>query len=163
MALVNANGKTWGMSPWSARYYYLTMVRSAFSYLSFIWHHVCPLKSVQDNLKTFQRLAFKVMGPIWPGTPTRGLEVLCQVRLLELELRHMAAEQYLRTKDYQLRLSAAMKTKITSRKGHRQWYEEFLKLIGCELRQNKTAHSKKSMEKVLLCRLHQHDLRGPPS
>ena len=75
MALVNANGKTWGMSPWSARYYYLTMVRSAISYLSFIWHHVCRLTSVQDKLKSFQCLAFKVMGPMWPGTPTRELEM----------------------------------------------------------------------------------------
>ena len=100
MAFVRANGKTWGMSPWSARYYYTAMVKASLCYLCLVWHQVCRLKTVQNKLKTFQRMAMKVMGPIWRGTPTRGLEVICNIRPLELELRKLAAEQYLRTKDF---------------------------------------------------------------
>ena len=47
MAFVQITGKRWGMSPWSARYYYNTMVKTSFCYLSLIWHHVCRLSTVQ--------------------------------------------------------------------------------------------------------------------
>ena len=97
MAFTNVTGKTWGMAPWSARYYYITMVKAAFCYLSLIWHQVCRLSTIQQKLKSFQRLAMRVMGPIWRGTPTRGLEVICGIRPLELEMRRLAAEAYVRT------------------------------------------------------------------
>ena len=74
----------------------------------------------------------KVMGPIWRGTPTRGLEVLCNIRPLELEMRRLAAEQYIRTKPFHIIDSPKMKTPIESRKGHRQWCEEYLQMIGCD-------------------------------
>ena len=74
----------------------------------------------------------KVMGPIWRGTPTRGLEVLCNIRPLELEMRKLAAEQYVRTKPFHIIESSAMKTPIVSRQGHRQWCEGFLKMVGCD-------------------------------
>merc|ERR1712029_528380 len=126
MGLVRTSGKTWGMSPWGARYYYQTMVKSSFSYLALIWHSVCRLKSVQAKLKSFQRLALTIMGPLWRGTPTRGLEVICNIRPLELEMRKLAAEAYLRTYNFQIISHTKMRTNIQSRKGHRQWCAEFL-------------------------------------
>ena len=71
---------------------------------------------------------------MWKGTPTRGLEIICNIRPLELELRKVAAEQYLRTADFHIIDSKHMKTKIEARKGHRQWSEEFLRLIGSDLK-----------------------------
>ena len=130
MAFVSVTGKRWGMSPWSARDYYNTMVKTSFCYLSMIWHHVCRLGTVQKQLKSLQRLAMKVMGPIWRGTPTRGLEVLCNIRPLELEMRRLAAESYIRTKPFHIIDSPKMKTPIESRKGHRQSCEEYLQIIG---------------------------------
>ena len=94
-------------------------------------------------------MAIKVMGPIWRGTPTRGLEVICNIRPLELELRKLAAEQYLRTKDFHVVPSSEMKTKVESRVGHRQWCENFLQLIGFNMDTSKVDRipAKKQWEK----------------
>ena len=65
--------------------------------------------------------------------PTRGMEVLNYLRPLELELRKVAGEAYIRTKKFEkIPLNAAYST-FDRKKGHRQWCEELFSSLNFEL------------------------------
>ena len=54
---------TWGISPWAAAYYWKCCILPMFTYGCLVWHRVCRNKTVQDDLKRFQRLALKPIVP----------------------------------------------------------------------------------------------------
>ena len=120
MAVVRVNHPTWGVPPRCAAYYWKCCILPMFSYGALVWHRVCRNKTVQDKLKKFQRLALKMCGPIRYSTPTRGLEVINYCRPIELEMRKIAAEAYLRTMGKEKIPAPAMHTTKITQKGHRQ-------------------------------------------
>ena len=129
-SLQKTNGKKFGTSPWSTSYYYKAIVRAKVGYGGLVWHPVCRHRGIQEKMKQFQRLGLTPSGPIWGSTPTRGLEIITYLRPLELELRKQAAEAYMRTMDFQIINPNQMWTEVESHKGHRQWSQEFLQIIG---------------------------------
>ena len=120
---------TWGISPWAAVYYWKCCILPMFTYGCLVWHRVCRNKTVQNELKKFQRLALKLMGPLRRSTPTRGLEILSYCRPIELECRRIAAEAYIRTQGKEKIPSAFIHTRKTSQVGHRQLCQEYLREI----------------------------------
>lgn len=126
MAVVRVCHPTWGVTPIRAAYYWKCCIRPMFTYGCLVWHRACRYVGVQDKLKSFQRLALKIMGPIRRSTPTRGLEVINYIRPLELEIRQLAAEAYLRTMGQERISATRLHTNKITQKGHRQWCLEFL-------------------------------------
>ena len=126
MAVVKVNHPTWGVPPLCAAYYWKCCILPIFTYGALVWHRVCRNKTVQQKLKPIQRLALKMMGPLRRSTPTRGLEVINYIRPIELEMRKIAAEAYLRTVGQEKISAHDMKTSKITQKGHRQWCFEFL-------------------------------------
>ena len=78
-------------------------------------------------MRTFQRNALMTMGNLRPSTPSRGLEVACYLLPLELQLRKIACESYVRCKNFEIVPLNDTYTFIESHKGHRQLCEEFLR------------------------------------
>merc|ERR1712213_130538 len=96
-------------------------------------HHVARFKGIQAKLKRFQRLALSYFGPIRPSCPTRGMEVINYLRPLELELRKVAGEAYLRNRHFvKVPLSTVYST-IASKKTHRQYCEELFTSLDFDL------------------------------
>ena len=120
---------TWGVSPTAAAYYWKQCILPMFTYGCIVWHKVCRFKGVQKELKKFQRLALKMMGPLRHSTPTRGLEVINYFRPIELEVRRLAAEAYIRTNGRDLVPPAALKTTNQSLMSHRQYCHDFLRSL----------------------------------
>ena len=129
MSIVRVCHPTWGISPLAAAYYWKQCILPMFTYGCLVWHRVCRYKGIQRQLKSFQRLALKMMGPLRHSTPTRGLEVINYFRPIELETRRLAAEAYLRTEERLLVPAASLQTKELPLKGHRQWCFEYLEYL----------------------------------
>ena len=89
---------TWGLPPSAVLYYYQCCIVPLLTWGCLVWARACRYKTVQNELKKFQRQALKIMGPIRRSTPTRGLEIMNYCRPLELEIRKISAEVFLRTR-----------------------------------------------------------------
>ena len=120
---------TWGISPWAAIYYWKCCILPMFTFGCLVWHKVYRNKTVQDDLKRFQRLALKLMGPLRKSTPTRGLEILSYCRPIELECRWLAAQAYIRTQGMEKIPNDLMYTRKTTKVGHRQLCQEYLREV----------------------------------
>jgi ribonuclease HI len=126
MSIVSVCGQTWGLTPQAAAYYYKCIVKPKLTFGALVWHQVCRFKGIQNNLKRLQRLALTHCGPLRRSTPTHGLEITNYMRPLELEVRKIAAEAFLRTKNYEVIPPTVLYSTVVSHKGHRQWCQEFI-------------------------------------
>ena len=130
MACVRVCHPKSGVPPLCASYYWKSCILPMFTYGCLVWHPACRKITIQKKLKSFQRLALKMMGPLRRSTPTRGLEIINYIRPIELETRKIAAEAYLRTIGQEKIHASRMKTNKITQIGHRQWCYDFLKSIG---------------------------------
>ena len=138
MTVTNTCKYTWGLPPASVNYFYRAIIRPKVTFGALIWHGVARHLGVQEKFKKFQRLALSHFGPIRPSCPTRGMEVLNYLRPLSLELRKIAGEAYIRTKDHIKVPLNIVQTPITSHKTHRQLCAELFCSLDFDLWQQPT-------------------------
>ena len=129
MACVRVCHPKSGVPPLCASYYWKSCILPIFTHGCLVWHSACRKITIQRKLKSFQRLALKMMGPLRRSTPTRGLEIINYIRPIELETRKIAAEAYLRTMGQERIPETHMRTNKITQIGHRQWCYDFLQSI----------------------------------
>ena len=130
MSIFRVAKGTWGLSPCIIAYYYKCCIVPLLTWGCMVLGRTCKYKTIQNKLKSFQRQALKIMGPLRPSTPTRGLEIMNYIRPLELEIRKLSAEAYLRTQSTNKIDEKDIYTKQITQKGHRQWCKDYLQIIG---------------------------------
>ena len=88
-ALNGLVGKKWGLSPTHAHWVYTAMVRPVISYCCFTWASSIPTQAEKLLLKV-QRLACLAIAPVIKSTPTRGMEVILNLKPLHIFLKEEA-------------------------------------------------------------------------
>jgi ribonuclease HI len=83
-------GKTWGLSPGKARWIYTTMVRPILSYGCLVWIRATLVQTNVNILRKVQRLACVMMTSAQRSAPTAALEVMMDLRPVDLFLQEQA-------------------------------------------------------------------------
>jgi hypothetical protein len=80
------------------RWTYQSVIVPKITYGSFIWGQICDHLSQKTALavQRLQRLALLSLGHFRKSTPTAGLEVVCDIKPLELEIKKTAIMTFCR-------------------------------------------------------------------
>ena len=96
----SAFGSFWGPSPKLTKWIFDCVVRPVITYGSHVWSH--GLKETSKSFQTLnkiQRLALLPLAPIRVKTPTAGLEIITGTLPLDLHIKNLNLNTYLRIKN----------------------------------------------------------------
>ncbi|KAL0829761.1 hypothetical protein ABMA28_003248 [Loxostege sticticalis] len=83
-------GKTWGLSPRITRWLYTAVIRPTLTYGALVWWTRTELTTTKTKLQRFQRLACSAITGCMKTTPTEALELLLDLRPLDLLIKQEA-------------------------------------------------------------------------
>ena len=124
-------GKLWGPSPKLTKWAFTGMVRPMLSYGAIVWGKTLENapKTRLDRLNRLNRLAALMMASCKSGTPTASLEVILDLKPLDLFIVGEAIKAGYRTKNRNLTKWDGIGNK-SGKVGHRLWAEKHAKELG---------------------------------
>ena len=91
-------GKNWGLNPKISKWTYTALVRPILSYGNTVWLPALDTQKNIDNLTKVQRQGCLATLRAMCSTPTAGMEVLLNLPPIEIHLKTIALNSYLRMK-----------------------------------------------------------------
>jgi ribonuclease HI len=88
-------GSFWGPKPKFLKTAYTTLIRPILAYGCHVWAHRID-KTLSDLLKKVNRLALLCLTPVFPGTPTAGLEIIHNIMPLDIFITETAVNTIVR-------------------------------------------------------------------
>ena len=95
-ALKTTVGKNWGVNPQLTRWVFTGMVRPILAYASHVWWNFHPTNNIMMQLNRLSRLACLAIAKVHRSTPTKGLEIIYNLKPLNIFLDEQATNAYLR-------------------------------------------------------------------
>ncbi len=127
MATQNMVGKTWGLTPIKVRWLYNTVICPVLTYGCLVWGHAA--NSFSGKLQQLQRMALVAMTGCIRTTPTKGLNVICDLIPLEFRIKRIAMNARLRTKPLCPTTWDGIGYRVTGRGHHRSIDQELLSVV----------------------------------
>ena len=91
-------GKTWGPSAKISRWAYLSLIRPILSYGAIVWLKGLETESNINTLRKVQRMGCLGALRAMSTTPTAGMELMLDIKPIEVHLRSLAISSYRRMK-----------------------------------------------------------------
>ena len=97
LAILSATmGKLWGPNPRWTRYAYMGIIRPSITYGSVVWAKATDQTGVKKKLDSVQRLGLLSIAPVRRSTPTQALEIIYDIKPLDLHVKEMAMKANIR-------------------------------------------------------------------
>ena len=132
--LRNAIGSIWGPSPRALKWAYNTVILSSLCYGSVVWARTAQAKQFQDKLEKLNRLCALTMMPARKSTPTAGLEMILDMKPLDLKIEESALKALTQVLPQSFSKWDGMSTTTPSSKkmtfGHLRWGIHRLQSMG---------------------------------
>jgi hypothetical protein len=122
-AIKNKIAKTVGPRPSIVRRAYKTLVIPMISYGCYLFADKLNTASLHDEFSKLNRLACLALGSVPQGTPTMSLEILYDIKPLDLEMHQIAIKTYSRIKSKLPYIWDGRPTKSMTRVGHLRYWD----------------------------------------
>ena len=96
MMIKQSIGVRWGPQPKALKWAYQGIVLPSLTFGAIVWAKACETKGLRDKLSKLNRLISLLMCPMRKKTPTNGLQVILDLKPVDLVIREAALKSFLR-------------------------------------------------------------------